>query len=99
MYTLQIGKKNSQITSLKSDINAVDKLSQEANRRVQYEAARQQATDLTNYDGQKNKLTEEINELKKNLDTTVTNNRESELQLRKVNNAVLERLASCFKIQ
>ena len=62
----------------------MDKLSQEANRRVQNEASKQQAADLTDYDKQKEKLMAEITELKKNLDSTVTTNRESELQLRKV---------------
>ena len=62
----------------------MDKLSQEANRRVQNEATKQQATDLADYENQKEKLMAEINELTKNLDTTVASNRESELQLRKV---------------
>ena len=86
--SLQVGQKSNQISALKSDISTVDKLSQEANRRVQNEASRQQSTDLTDYKNQKEKLVTEINELTKTLDTLVANNRESELQLRKVNNPI-----------
>ena len=67
----------------------MDKLSQEANRRVQNEASKQQANDLGDYDKQKEKLMAEITELRKNLDTTVTTNRESELQLRKVKPTII----------
>ena len=86
--SLKVGQKSNQISALKSDISTVDKLSQEANRRVQNEASRQQSTDLTDYKNQKEKLVTEINELTKTLDTLVANNRESELQLRKVNNPI-----------
>ena len=86
--SLQVGQKSNQISALKSDISTVDKLSQEANRRVQNEASRQQSTDLVDYKNQKEKLVTEINELTKTLDTLVANNRESELQLRKVNNPI-----------
>ena len=85
--SLQIGQKNSQISSLKSDISTVDKLSQEANRRVQNEASRQQSTDSADYENQKEKLMAEINGMTKMLDTLVANNRESELQLRKVDDS------------
>ena len=88
LISLQIGQKSSQISSLKSDISTVDKLSQEANRRVQNEAFKQQSTDLADYEKQKEKLTAEITELKKSLDTTVATNRESELQLRKVGSPI-----------
>ena len=62
----------------------MDKLSQEANRRVQNEATEQQDSDLAEYEKQKEKLMGEIGELKKSLDSMVTTNRESELLLRKV---------------
>ena len=81
---LKIGKKNSQIDSLKSDISTVDKLSKEANRRVQSDCTKQQAQDGADYQNRKDKLMAEITQLKKTLDTTVATNRESELQLRKV---------------
>lgn len=81
---IKIGKKNSQIDYLKSDISTVDKLSKEANRRVQSDCTKQQAQDKADYQSRKEKLMAEITQLRKTLDTTVATNRESELQLRKV---------------
>ena len=76
----------------------MDKLSQEANRRVQNEASRQQSTDLADYESQKEKLMAETNGMTKMLDTLVANNRESELQLRKVNNLATYGSATSYRL-
>ena len=59
-------------------------MSKEANRRVQNDSTKQQAQDAADYKNRKDKLMAEITQLRKTLDTTVATNRESELQLRKV---------------
>jgi len=89
VVSFKIGKKNSQIESLKSDISTVDKLSKEANRRVQNDSTKQQAQDAADYKNRKDKLMAEITQLRKTLNTTVATNRESELQLRKVQQYII----------
>lgn len=83
MY-LQIKKKNDVIRRLQSDLHQIEKFSEEHIKRTKSDAERQEAADLKNSEGKKQKLTQELNALRQQLQNQVQEHRDEEQRLRKV---------------
>ena len=79
-----MAKRNAQIKQLKSSIKTVINLAEDAKRRTQANASKQQDEDQKTNDAVAHKLSENIATLSKSLQEKVTSNREKEQVLRKV---------------
>ena len=82
---MQIRKKNDVIRRLQADLHQIEKFSDEHIRRTKSEAEKQEAADLKNSEGKRGKLTQEINQLRSQLQNLITEHRENEHGLRTVN--------------
>lgn len=85
MFTcFQVSHRNDQIKRLETDIKAVKRLAEENSRRVRSDASKQLAVGRGVHEDRRSQLQEGIAALSKQLQETVINNREKELELRKV---------------
>ena len=81
---MQVSEKKSQIYQLRTNIKTVAALAQDTIRKVHSEAEKHQSQAQTTHTNTKTKLEEEIGVLKKQLQETVAENKERELETRKV---------------
>lgn len=81
---LQIEKRKSSIKRVQADIRTVHQLAEETQRRIREDATTHQSQDLETHKTKKTALEEEVAALKKSLQETTANNRETEQKLRKV---------------
>ncbi|KAK6192225.1 hypothetical protein SNE40_003732 [Patella caerulea] len=79
----EIRKKNEVIRRLQADLHQIEKFSEEHIRRVKTEAEKQETADVKNSEGKRQKLQQEINQLRTSFQTMTTEHRESEQELRK----------------
>jgi len=79
----EIRKKNDVIRRLQADLHQIEKFSDEHIRRTKSEAEKQEAADLKNSEGKRTKLTQEVSQLKTQLQNLVAEHRENEQALRK----------------
>ncbi|XP_046347833.1 dynein regulatory complex protein 10-like [Haliotis rufescens] len=79
----EIRKKNDVIRRLQADLHQIEKFSEEHIRRVKTEAEKQEAADVKNSEGKRQKLQQEINQLRTQLQNLTMEHRESEQELRK----------------
>ncbi|KAK3083849.1 hypothetical protein FSP39_004080 [Pinctada imbricata] len=79
----EIKKKNAVIRKLQADLRQIEKFSEENNKRVTNEAEKQESADLKNSDGKKQRLTQELNQLKTQLQNLIMEHRENEQELRR----------------
>ncbi|XP_067681005.1 dynein regulatory complex protein 10-like [Haliotis asinina] len=79
----EIRKKNDVIRRLQADLHQIEKFSEEHIRRVKTEAEKQEAADMKNSDGKRQKLQQEINQLRTQLQNLTMEHRESEQELRR----------------
>ncbi|MEE6517000.1 hypothetical protein FKM82_026885 [Ascaphus truei] len=80
----EISKKNNTIRQLKTSLSQLEKFSDDHVSRTKEEADKQQKSDLRASDGRCSKLQQELQLLRSQLNTSITENREIELALRKV---------------
>ena len=83
-FVFQTQKKNDVIRKLTADIEQIEKFAQDQNRRTKSEAEKQETADVKNSEGKKGKLTQDLNQLKTQLQTLIGEHRESETALRQV---------------
>ena len=81
---LQVYQKKSQIKQLHTDIKTVANMARDSNRRIRTEAERKSTQTKTTHTTVKAKLEEEISTLKKKLQDILTENKEREQDMRKV---------------
>lgn len=81
---LQIKKKNDVIRRIQADLRQIEKFSEENMKRVQSEAEKQEAADIKTSDGKKQRLLQELQQLKTQIQNLITEHRESEQELRRV---------------
>ncbi|MEE6516997.1 hypothetical protein FKM82_026885 [Ascaphus truei] len=79
----EISKKNNTIRQLKTSLSQLEKFSDDHVSRTKEEADKQQKSDLRASDGRCSKLQQELQLLRSQLNTSITENREIELALRK----------------
>ncbi|KAL5016776.1 hypothetical protein ScPMuIL_006365 [Solemya velum] len=78
-----IKKKNDVIRRLQADLHQIEKFSEEHIRRVKAEGEKQEAADVKNSEGKKQKLHQEMAQLKTQLQNHVMEHRENEQELRR----------------
>ena len=79
-----MSEKKSQINQLRTTIKTVAALAKDTTRKVRNEAEKHQSQAETTHTNVKSNLEEESGTLKKQLQDTVANNKERELETRKV---------------
>ncbi len=80
----QIQTQNDIIRRLQSDLHSIERYSIENIKRFKTEAEKQEAADMKNSEGKKQKLQTEINHLRTQLQNLTLEHRESEQELRGV---------------
>ncbi|XP_033730341.1 dynein regulatory complex protein 10-like [Pecten maximus] len=79
----EIKKKNDVIRRIQADLRQIEKFSEENMKRVQTEAEKQEASDIKTSDGKKQRLLQELQQLKTQNQNMITEHRESEQDLRR----------------
>ncbi|KAL3858482.1 hypothetical protein ACJMK2_013071 [Sinanodonta woodiana] len=79
----EIKKKNDVIRKLKAELHQIEKFAEDHNRRVQSEAAKQEEADIKNSEGRKQRLQQELVQLKTQQQNLIVEHRENEQELRK----------------
>ncbi|OWF42252.1 IQ domain-containing protein D-like [Mizuhopecten yessoensis] len=79
----EIKKKNDVIRRIQADLRQIEKFSEENMKRVQTEAEKQEAADIKTSDGKKQRLLQELQQLKTQNQNLITEHRESEQDLRR----------------
>ncbi|XP_069135643.1 dynein regulatory complex protein 10-like [Argopecten irradians] len=79
----EIKKKNDVIRRIQADLRQIEKFSEENMKRVQTEAEKQEAADIKTSDGKKQRLLQELQQLKTQNQNLITEHRESEQELRR----------------
>jgi len=82
--SLQIKTRNDVIRRLQADLHQIEKFSEEHIRRTKSEAEKQEAADVKNSEGKRQKLQQDVNQLKTQLQNLIAEHREREQALRKV---------------